>query len=249
MKNIIAENFHRASMTYGQDDGVQKKSAWALAKQLREVCPNLKPEMILDIGCGTGNAIQAMYNFFPNATYHINDISVGMLDETSRRFQNQIDFCKIHGDIEHISFACHYDLIISNLCLQWVNDLAGVLGKILKHTKVMAFSCLLEDSFKDWYDLLEQHDIMHASRAYPSQTEIHHLIGILNAKVLHASQENHTMAFSTAMDVAKYLKNLGANTPKSISLDATKVSYFLKTHHKTCSLQYNIGFFIIAGHI
>ena len=249
MKNIIRQNFDRASNTYSKYDDVQQQSASDLVKQMMGVCPKLNPHKILDIGCGTGNLIKELYHFFPEANYHINDISTSMLEETSRRFENIIDFEIIYGCIEQAKLCHHYDLIASNMCLQWVDDLNSVIDNLLSHTKLLVFSCLLKDSFQEWYDLLEQHGIKHASRLYPLQKEIHTLISRLNNHILYESQNTHSIAFHSAKESVKYLKNIGANAPKYSIRDSGKVSSFLRAHNKVCNLQYNIGFFIIEGRL
>ncbi len=245
MKNIIRQNFDRASITYSQYDDVQKKAAFDLVSKMMSVCPNLNPDKILDIGCGTGNLIRELYKIFPQSAYHINDISASMLERTVKKFENKIDFKTIHGDVERLNLRNNYDVIVSNMCLQWSDDLNLVIENLLKHTKILVFSCLLKDSFKEWYDLLEKHDIQYASRLYPSQKEIHSLINKLNKNILHESQNNSTRSFCNAKESVKYLRNIGANSSKSSISDFVKVRSFLKTHDKICNLRYNLGFFII----
>ena len=249
MKARIEHNFQQASLTYAKCDDIQQKASRMLVNQMKFVCPNIIPAKILDVGCGTGNVIEALYDLCPNATYHINDISAAMLTETSKRFTDQIHFKKFHGDIECLNIGHSYDLVISNLCLQWVDDLSLVIEKILKHTKIFVFSCLLEDSFKAWYDLLNAYGIEYAIRTYPSQKEVCELALVKGHSVLHSSQNYYEKSVETAKEGAKYFKNLGANTPRSISIDTAKVSTFLKTHQETCSLRYNIGYFIMAGQV
>ena len=208
MKALIEHNFEHASLTYTNCDDVQQKSSRILVNQLISVCPKIIPSNILDVGCGTGNVIDALYDQYPNATYHINDISAAMLTETSKRFAHQIHFKKLHGDIECLDIEHLYELVISNLCLQWVDDLSFVIEKILKHSKLFVFSCLLEDSFKAWYDLLQAHGIDHVIRTYPSQKEICELALVRGANVLHAYQNHYEISVKTAKEAAKYFKNL-----------------------------------------
>ncbi len=111
MKALIEHNFQQASLTYAKCDDIQQKASRMLVNQMKFVCPNIIPAKILDVGCGTGNVIEALYDLYPNATYHINDISAAMLTETSKRFADQIHFKKFHGDIECLNIGHSYDLV------------------------------------------------------------------------------------------------------------------------------------------
>ena len=106
---------------------------------------------------------------------------------------------------------------------------------------------MLENSFKEWYELLEEHDIKHASRSYPSQKKITSLITNSNKNMLHASCTSFTVSFANAKETAKYLRSLGANTPKSSNGNSEKTRNLLKSHDSPCKLIYNIGFFITKG--
>ncbi len=249
MKNIIRQNFDRASTTYDKYDAVQQKAALNLVRKMMNICPKFNPDKILDIGCGTGNLIEELYHIFPNSTYHINDISTSMIEKTIKRFENIIEFSTIPGCIEEINLKTSYDLIVSNMCLQWVDNLDFVIDNLLNRTKLLTFSCLLEDSFKEWYNLLERYNIQHVSRLYPSQKEIHALIYKLNKNILHESKNIHNISFNNSIESAKYLKNLGANSPRYSIYDPSKVVRLFKEHNQICTLNYNVGFFIIEGRL
>lgn len=249
MKNIIRQNFDRASLTYGECDQVQQTSALNLVRKMLETYPNFNPNKILDVGCGTGNLIKELYNIFPNSSYHINDISDSMMAVTIKRFENVIKFNEVPGCIEKIDLKCDYDLIASNMCLQWVDDLNDVIDCLLNRTKIFMFSCLLKDSFNQWYELLKRHDINFISRIYPSQKEMHDSICELSKKVLHESTDVYSISFNSAIETAKYLKNLGANSPESSNYDPVKVSNFFKKYNQICTLNYDVGFYIIKGRL
>lgn len=249
MKNIIKNNFDRASATYNKQDNVQRKAASDLVKAMTKTCLDFSPDTILDIGCGTGNLIEELYRIFPKSTYHINDISTSMIEQTVKRFRGIIKFNTQPGCIEEINLEHHYDLIISNMCFQWLADLPSVIDDLLNRTNLLVFSCLLQDSFKEWYTLLEESDIQHASRLYPSQEEIYDIMHKLNQNILYTSKNISTLSFCNAKEVAKYLKEIGANSPKYSIRTPNKVINFLRENNKDCNLQYNIGFFIVEGRL
>lgn len=249
MKKIIKNNFDRASATYNRQDNVQRKAAADLVKALTKTCQNFTPSTILDIGCGTGNLIEELCRIFPKATYHINDISTSMIEQTVKRFRGVIKFNTQPGCIEEINLKHHYDLIISNMCFQWLADLPSVIDDLLNRTNLLVFSCLMQDSFKEWYTLLEENDIQHVSRLYPSKEEVHNILRKLNQNILHESEKVFTISFHRAIEAAKYLKEIGANSPKYSTRHPDKAISFLRKNNKACKLQYKIGFFIVEGRL
>ncbi|MDA9163715.1 methyltransferase [Rickettsiaceae bacterium] len=249
MKNIIKNNFDRASATYSKHDEVQQKAASDLVQEMRKICPNFIPNTILDIGCGTGNLIEELYRIFPQATYHINDISTSMIEQTLTRFKDIIKLDTEPGCIEEINLQHHYNLIVSNMCFQWLVDLPSVIDNLLNRTNLLVFSCLLQDSFKEWYTLLEENDIQHASRLYPSKEEVHDILRQFNQNILHESEKVFTISFHSAIEAAKYLKEIGANSPKYSTRHPDKAISFLRKNNKACKLQYKIGFFIVEGRL
>ncbi len=243
MKSMVQRNFGKASTTYHLYDEVQKKSAFRLAHIISHACPMLHPQIILDVGCGTGNLTHALHRIFPHASYHINDISDAMLTEVFTHHKMDCEW--IPGDIEHINLSTVYDIIASNMCLQWVDDMRSVVKKLAQHTKILAFSCLLEGTFRGWYDVLESFGMNHASRSYPSQKDVTHLFADMHHKILHASCESFCLSFQSAQEGASYLKNIGANGGTFCQSDVGKMRAFLRCHHKICHLEYNIGFFVV----
>lgn len=249
MKNIIKNNFDKASTTYNTQDNVQRKAASDLVQAMTNTCLDFSPDTILDIGCGTGNLIEELYRIFPRSTYHINDISPSMIEQTVKRFKGVIQLNTHPGCIEEINLEHHYDLVISNMCFQWLADLPAVIDDLLNRTNLLVFSCMVRDSFKEWYTLLEESNIQHASRLYPSQEEICDIVHTLNQNILHTSQKTSTLSFCNAKEAAHYLKEIGANAPQYSIRTPNKVINFLRDNTTDCILRYNIGFFIIEGRL
>lgn len=83
----------------------------------------LHPETILDLGCGTGNLVEAALKHFPKSTIHALDISADILNECKSRFVG-VDNVQYHQqDFNQINFPPQsFDLIISTISIHHIKD-------------------------------------------------------------------------------------------------------------------------------
>jgi len=126
-KNIIVKNFSRHARHYDKYAGIQKK----IAAKMLEDAVFFSPADILEIGCGTGNYTTLLKDRFPRSDITAVDISEDMLDVAKEKFEaSDIDF--ITADAEDLSLKKEFDLITSNACLQWFDNLDGALAKLKK---------------------------------------------------------------------------------------------------------------------
>jgi len=123
--------FDRHATTYDQHSSLQNKISDNLFKKLDliEVSPNL----ILDLGCGTGRNGIIMKEKYQNMRLINYDFSVNMLQEAKKNehkiLGNKSEF--VCGDIEELSFSENtFDIIWSTSCLQWCNNLSDTFRKI-----------------------------------------------------------------------------------------------------------------------
>jgi trans-aconitate methyltransferase len=156
MKRLIKNNFAKASKTYAESDFVQKKTAAVLTAQLSKTMPDFKPQKIFDIGSGTGNLSKHLTEQYPGAVLYLNDISEAMLKESGNKLKNKAEFYLISGDIENLQLEETYDLIASNMCLQWLENLKSTIQNMYNHSHLVAISLPLHGTFKNWYQLLKK---------------------------------------------------------------------------------------------
>ena len=131
-----------------------------------------KPQVIVDAGSGTGQSSKQLQARWPEATVFSVDAAMGMLEyakpEASAlerllpkglsnllgRKQNAP--VPVNADVRQLPFADHsVDVIYSNLCLQWVEDLQGVLNgfrRILKPGGMLLFSSFGPDTLHELRD-------------------------------------------------------------------------------------------------
>lgn len=89
----------------------------------------IKPESILDIGCGPGNSTHQLKIHFPNAHILSVDQSSDMLAKAKASYAD-LSFRKanIPKDLESLD---SYDLIFANACLHWIPDHSVLLPKLI----------------------------------------------------------------------------------------------------------------------
>jgi malonyl-CoA O-methyltransferase len=154
-KARVRASFDRAANTYDAAAVLQKLVRDEMLSRLDLV--KIKPQAILDAGCGTGYGSFALQKRFRNAQIYSLDIALGMLQKTKlqRPFLQKI-LNKQHllcADIENLPIAsASMGLVWSNLALQWCNDLDGAfseVARVLQPESLFVFSTFGPDTLKE----------------------------------------------------------------------------------------------------
>jgi malonyl-CoA O-methyltransferase len=154
-KARVRASFDRAAKTYDTAAILQKLVRTEMLSRLELV--KIKPQVILDAGCGTGHGSFALQRKFGRAQIVSLDIALGMLQKThqqrpllSRFFKQKILIC---ADIEHLPIAdSSLGMVWSNLALQWCNDLDGAfnqIARVLQPNGLLMFSSFGPDTLKE----------------------------------------------------------------------------------------------------
>jgi malonyl-CoA O-methyltransferase len=137
-KELIRKNFSKYARYYDKYSTTQNLCALRLVAKIK----TNGLSRILDIGCGTGNYTKLLKNKFPTVKIKALDISPEMIRIAKNKLQDKkTEF--IVADGEAINFDEQFDLITSNACFQWFEDLDRTLfkyRKLLKKNGVILFS-------------------------------------------------------------------------------------------------------------
>lgn len=154
--NKVRSDFSKAAGRYDEYAILQRKVCDELfAKIKHNLCDS---QVILDVGSGTGYMHELLRKNQIYSTLFQTDISYQMckiakLYGSSGKFGNTYSFV---SDIERLAIKDNFfDTVISSLCLQWT-DLEGSLNSIkqtLKNNGLIAFSTILDGTFKELVDL------------------------------------------------------------------------------------------------
>lgn len=115
------------------------------ALELLDRIPLVEPQVIYDIGCGTGQITRLIAERWPTAKVYGLDNSPEMLAKASAE-QSKVEW--IEADIQHWSPSEAPDLIYSNATLQWVTDHQDLFPRLA--TSLQAGGCLAVQMPLSW---------------------------------------------------------------------------------------------------
>lgn len=157
----VRRAFSRSAGSYDAVAGLQRLAESRLLESLDYLDdPALArppPQVVLDLGCGTGHASRALQRRWPKARILSMDLALPMLQQArsaGKRGPLQAagwlsnPFAKapqlLCADARQVPLAdASVDVLFSNLCLQWVEDLGAVLNsfrRVLKPQGLLLFS-------------------------------------------------------------------------------------------------------------
>ncbi|MCD9007642.1 malonyl-ACP O-methyltransferase BioC [Luteimonas sp. XNQY3] len=125
----VRRAFSRASASYAGAAALQRGVEAQLLESL-EYLDDRVPGVVLDVGSGPAHATLAMRQRWPKSRIVAVDLSLSMLQQAPLRtgwrdrlgLQKPVD--RVCADLRLLPFADNsVDVLFSNLCLQWVDDL------------------------------------------------------------------------------------------------------------------------------
>jgi malonyl-CoA O-methyltransferase len=141
-RRAVARAFHRASGGYDAAAELQQRVRAELLGRLEEL--QVTPQAVLDLGAGTGQGARALKRRYPGATVVAVDIATGMLEQARAQSRWLRRFERVRADAYALPFAAGaFDLVFSNLMLQWCDDLDAVfaeIARVLKPGGLLSFS-------------------------------------------------------------------------------------------------------------
>ncbi len=133
-RHAITRAFDRASASYDAVAALQERVRGELLTRLDEL--EIAPQSILDLGAGTGHGARALKRRHPRATVVAADIAPGMLERAHRQSRWLRRFERVRADAYALPFRDGaFDLVFSNLMLQWCDDLDAVFAEITRVLK------------------------------------------------------------------------------------------------------------------
>ncbi|KAF1693923.1 malonyl-[acyl-carrier protein] O-methyltransferase BioC [Pseudoxanthomonas jiangsuensis] len=131
----VRRAFSRAADGYDAAAALQAEVRARLLESL-EYLDGRVPTVALDLGSGTGHAAAAMKKRWPKAQVVAIDLALPMLRQARQQAGWWKPFSRVCADARALPLAeGSVDVVFSNLCLQWVEDLPAVfagLRRVLK---------------------------------------------------------------------------------------------------------------------
>ncbi len=142
--------FDRASATYEAAAILQSRVADELISRLEPF--DLRPQIILDLGAGTGRATADLKRRYRRSLVIALDLAPGMLHQAERHQSFFRRFERVCADAAHIPLeSASVDIVFSNLMLQWceLDDVFSEVRRVLKPQGFFAFTTFGPDTLKE----------------------------------------------------------------------------------------------------
>lgn len=134
----VGRAFSRAAAHYDEAAALQREVGARLAESLPyyedPALGSRTPQVVVDVGCGTGAGTAMLRERWPKAQVIGIDLAPGMAREAQRRVAKRrglFDFSRkpaiVCADASRLPLRDRsVDVLFSNLCLQWIEDLPAV---------------------------------------------------------------------------------------------------------------------------
>lgn len=124
----VRRAFSRAAPDYAATAVLQAEVRARLLEQLDYL--QRPPQRMLDLGCGPAAASKLLRQRWPKAELIALDLALPMLREAERQFSWRRRFERVCADARALPVAEQsVDLIFSNLCVQWIEDLPALFAE------------------------------------------------------------------------------------------------------------------------
>lgn len=212
-KRLLRRAFNAAADSYDASAVLQQEVGQRLIERLDLI--RLNPRWILDIGAGTGSTTRRLMRRYPRARFVALDLAPDMLRRARRRAPLLQRLRCVCADAESLPFReARFDLVFSNLALQWINDLDRVfreVQRVLRPGGVLLFTSFGPDTLKELRQSWAQvDDHVHVHRFIDM-----HDVGdaLVRARLAGPVMEMEcfTLTYRRARDLTRELKTLGAH--------------------------------------
>ena len=167
----IRRAFSRSASSYDAAAALQHEVEKRLLESL-DYLGERTPQVVLDVGSGPAHAAAAMRKRWPRAQVVALDLALPMLREARKHAGWWKPFARVCADARALPLADgSVDVLFSNLCLQWVEDLPAAFAgfrRVLKPGGLLLCSTFGPETLIELRDAFAQADAApHVSRFPP----------------------------------------------------------------------------------
>jgi malonyl-CoA O-methyltransferase len=204
-KTRVQAAFAAAAATYDHAAEAQIRAADRLTELvLAQTLPS--DPAVLEVGCGTGQLTRRLRPRI-GGDWLITDLAPAMV-EAARRVASEARFKVMDGEHPDVPPAA-FDLIVSNLAVQWFLDLPAAVDRLaacLKPGGVLAFSTLAYGSLGEWRAAHARLGLEDGTPGFPSIEALRALL----PPATRLSSQVFTIRHDDGADFLAALKAIGA---------------------------------------
>lgn len=211
-KHRVRQSFDAAARAYDEAAVLQHEVRGRLLERLDYM--KIAPGRVLDAGTGTGRAADALLRRYPKSQVISLDLAYGMLQIARRRGRWRRRPLPVNADIEALPFADgSFDLVFSNLTLQWVEDIDRVfaeLRRVLAPQGLLLFTSFGPDTLRELRDAWSRVDDHPHVNAFLDMHDVGDALVRAGFADPVMDMEMLTVTYPQARQLMRDLKRIGA---------------------------------------
>lgn len=221
----VRRAFSRAAAGYDQAAALQREVGARLMETL-DYLEDRVPQVVADIGCGPGHAAAAMQKRWPKAQVVALDLALPMLQQARHNAggRRPAFLPEYLGFARRPAFVCadaralplrdnSVDVLFSNLCLQWVEDLPAVFAgfrRVLKPDGLLLVSTFGPDTLFELRGAFSEADDAPHVSLFPSIGQFGDALIAAGFKNPVLDRDEFTLRHADLAALMRELRTLGA---------------------------------------
>ena len=209
----VRSAFDRASAAYEAAAVLQARVGDELLDRLDFF--KFEPDVVVDLGAGTGRLTGELKRLYKRATVVALDIAPGMLRESRRHFGLFRRFERLCADVRRLPFAdASVDIAVSNLMLQWCDDLDvafAEIRRVLKPDGFFSFTTFGPDTLRELRSAWTTVDDYTHVNTFIDMHDVGDALGRAGLTEPVLDVERVTLTYSDVLALMRDLKVIGAH--------------------------------------
>jgi len=213
----VRRAFSRAARGYDRAAALQREVGARLMETL-DYLEDRVPQVVVDVGCGPGHAAVAMQKRWPKAQVVALDLALPMLQQARRNAGGWRPFARrldpICADARALPLRDNsVDVLFSNLCLQWVEDLPAVFAgfrRVLKPDGLLLLSTFGPDTLFELRGAFSEADAAPHVSLFPSIGQFGDALIAAGFKNPVLDRDEFTLRHADLGALMRELRTLGA---------------------------------------
>ena len=210
----VRRAFGRAAPTYTQAAVLQREVESRLLDQLQYLDDRV-PARVLDLGSGPGSASAALKARWGRKSDVVaTDLALPMLRAARAKSRFWRPIHAEQADAQALPFGdAAFDLVISNLCLQWVADLPKALGelrRVMREGGLLVFSSFGPDTLIELREAYAQAGIAPPLSPFAAIQQIGDALVAQGFKNPVIERDVYTLTYADTVALMRDLKAIGA---------------------------------------